>query len=421
MVASTVTETTTTTTPVKQSCGTMGITPGNYRLVGWDMDTTGKKVIDEICQIAAFTNNPVSTYSQYVMPYKDLNPTAIKRHSMKVVTNGKFRVLRNSKTNEVIKSKSEVSALTDFLGWLETVKENAADGVILVYHEPRKVIPAMLLESLKKYDLVDRFKQTVKGFANGFNIAEAKCSNSVHIFSLRTLSRTLLKQEVNLGNAQHRASLALKIAQFLSTADSGIEDGDKSGDGDEKRLKRSIEVIQEFAQPVDVEEQEHNELKMIFERQNNLRPIFSALFRMNRRERQHASPLRRLLAEAGIVYSELQDAWNNAKKEGLEQLIKEKLPTIEEKKMEDLMVILERHFDPEKKPKGKMAEKKSLKTKNDKKISDDKENNNKSDSGHDSPDSPDTTTSGSPVKMNGADVEIKPEASSLTQEVAESV
>lgn len=51
---------------------------------------------------------------------------------------------------------------------------------------------------------------------------------------------------------------------------------------------------------------------MVFERQNNLRPIFSALFRMNRRERQHASPLRRLLAEAGIVYSELQvsvSAW----------------------------------------------------------------------------------------------------------------
>ncbi|XP_011157853.1 maternal protein exuperantia [Solenopsis invicta] len=419
MVSSTVTEATTEANPVKKSSGAMGIAPGNYRLVGWDMDTTGKKIIDEICQIAAFTNFPPSTYSQYVMPYKDLSPTAIKRHSMKVVTNGKFRVLRNSKTNEVIKSKSEVSALTDFLTWLETVKENATDGVILVYHEPRKVIPAMLLESLKKYDLVDRFKQTVKGFANGFNIAQAKCTNSVHIFSLRTLSRTLLKQEMNLGNAQHRASLALKIAQFLSTVDSGIED--ESGEGDQKRLKRAIEVIQEFAQPVDVEEQEQNELKMIFERQNNLRPIFSARFRMNRRERQHASPLRRLLAEAGIVYSELQDAWTNAKKEGLEHLIKEKLPTIEEKKMEDLMVILESHFDPEKKPKGKTPEKKGPKTKSEKKISDDKENNNKNDSGHDSPDSPDTTTSGSPVKMNGTDVEIKPEASSLTQECAESV
>lgn len=86
-----------------------------------------------------------------------------------------------------------MSALTDFLSWMETMKGNA-DGVILVYHEPRKIIPAMLLESLKKYDLLDRFKQTVKGFANGFNIAEDKCANMAHIYSLRTLSRTLLKK-----------------------------------------------------------------------------------------------------------------------------------------------------------------------------------------------------------------------------------
>lgn len=94
----------------------------------------------------------------------------------------------------MIKSKSEVSALTDFLSWLENVKGDTADGIILVYHEPRKVIPAMLLESLKKYNLVSRFKETVKGFANGFNIAEQKCANSAHVYSLRTLSRTLLKK-----------------------------------------------------------------------------------------------------------------------------------------------------------------------------------------------------------------------------------
>jgi len=103
--------------------------------------------------------------------------------------------------------------------------------------------------------------------------------------------------------------------------------------------------------------------------------------------------------------------------------MKEKLPTVDEKKMEDLMIILERHFDPEKKPKGRAPEKKGLKLKNEKKISDDKENNNnnKSDSGHDSPDSPDTTTSGSPVKMNDNDVEIKSERCDVTQECAERV
>lgn len=86
-------------------------------------------------------------------------------------------------------------ALTDFLTWLEFIKGDATDGIILVYHEPRKVIPAMLLESLKKYNLLDGFKQIVKGFANGFNVAETKCTNNtVHSFSLRTLSKTLLNQ-----------------------------------------------------------------------------------------------------------------------------------------------------------------------------------------------------------------------------------
>lgn len=111
-----------------------------------------------------------------------------------------------------------------------------------------------------------------------------------------------------------------------------------------------------------------------------------------------------------------QDAWTNAKKDGLEHLMKEKLPKVDEKKMEDLMIILERHFDPEKKLKTKVSEKKGIKTKNEKKISDDKENNNKSDSGHDSPDSPDTTTSGSPIKMNGDGIEIKAQECVLTQE-----
>lgn len=101
--------------------------------------------------------------------------------------------------------------------------------------------------------------------------------------------------------------------------------------------------------------------------------------------------------------------------------MKEKLPTVDEKKMEDLMIILERHFDPEKKPKGRAPEKKGLKLKNEKKISDDKENNNKSDSGHDSLDSPDTTTSGSPVKMNGDNGEIKQEECALTQECGQDV
>lgn len=49
------------------------------------------------------------------------------------------------------------------------------------------------------------------------------------------------------------------------------------------------------------------EHKLVLARQNSLRPIFVPLLNgVGRRERQHASPLRRLLAESAIDYVQLQ-------------------------------------------------------------------------------------------------------------------
>ncbi|XP_076292454.1 maternal protein exuperantia [Lasioglossum baleicum] len=386
--------------PPRKPCAA-GVNPGNYQIVGWDMDTTGKKVIDEICQIAGYT--PSSSYSQYVMPYKDLDPPAMKRHSMKVVTMGKFRVLRHTKTNKVIKAKSEVSALTEFLTWLESVKGDATDGIILVYHELRKVIPAILLESLKRYNLLERFKQTVKGFANGFNVAEVKCTSADRAFTLRALSKTLFNHEKELDDAKDRACLALQIVQHLSkleqksgTETSGSSDSDSASSDRDSAIKRTVEFIREFVQPIEAEEKEYAELKIVFQRQNTLKPIFGVLFRVNRRERQHASPLRRLLAEAGIEYAELEKAWNNGKKEGLEKLIREKLTTTEEKNIEDVLIVLESHFDPDKKPRTRISQDQPrIKTKNLKNYHD-RQNNNKSHSGDESPD---TTTPNSPLPL----------------------
>lgn len=63
---------------------------------------------------------------------------------------------------------------------------------------------------------------------------------------------------MNLGNAQDRASLALQIAQYLCTIENvKVEDESNNVDNDEA-MKKTIGMIQEFAQPVDVEEKEHN-------------------------------------------------------------------------------------------------------------------------------------------------------------------
>ena len=66
------------------------LSPGNYQVVAWDLDTTGRRLIDEICQIAGHfsssTASPQSerAFSQYVMPHRNPNPGARRSFGIKV-------------------------------------------------------------------------------------------------------------------------------------------------------------------------------------------------------------------------------------------------------------------------------------------------------------------------------------------------
>ena len=55
------------------------VPPANYLVVAWDLDTTGRRLIDEICHIGGYyvdAEGQASEFSQYVMPYKNPNPGA---------------------------------------------------------------------------------------------------------------------------------------------------------------------------------------------------------------------------------------------------------------------------------------------------------------------------------------------------------
>lgn len=82
----------------------------------------------------------------------NLNPAARQRHQVRVITVGFFRMLKSMQTYKVIKTKTEVAALNDFLDHLEKSKEADKDsqGVVLVFHESRKLVPFMLIEAMKK-------------------------------------------------------------------------------------------------------------------------------------------------------------------------------------------------------------------------------------------------------------------------------
>ena len=119
------------------------VKPGQYVAVAWDLDTTGRKLIDEICQIGGHFLGQVgdeeNTFSQYVMPHRNPNPGARRSFGIKVVSIGRYRMLKDLNTGKILKTKSEVSALQDFISWLGRAKGDS-EGVILLCHEPERKV-----------------------------------------------------------------------------------------------------------------------------------------------------------------------------------------------------------------------------------------------------------------------------------------
>jgi maternal-effect protein exuperantia len=91
------------------------------------------------------------------MPYKNPNPGARRSFGIKVVSIGRYRMLKDVETGRILKTKSEISAIQEFIDWLKEAK-GSKDGVLLVCHEPtRKVLVPLLLEALYRYNLVNNF------------------------------------------------------------------------------------------------------------------------------------------------------------------------------------------------------------------------------------------------------------------------
>lgn len=206
------------------SINTNPLPHGKYTLIGIDIDTTGRRLIDEIVQISAFT--PERQYAQYIMPLMNLNPAARQRHQVRVITVGFFRMLKSMQTYRVMKTKMEVAVLNEFIDWLEAQlrEDEGSDGIVLVYHEQRKFVPYMVIEALKKYKLLDRFAQSVKSFANGFKLAEEKCTKTIKYLTIRQLAMIVLDEKHGSrdgfeGNAAYRAKMAFEISRCLATAE----------------------------------------------------------------------------------------------------------------------------------------------------------------------------------------------------------
>lgn len=243
---------------------------------------------------------------------------------------------------------------------------------------------------------MDRFSSLIVGFGNNYWLAERKCCQPFPFkyLSLTQLGKMFLQlsdeEEKSLfeGNASVRSKLAYDIFHYLlaqpkdangneiesildkmdlmslESAGAGggtlssatSEDGDSSCSGLElKKLKASAaaatgtgfsgghHVIMNVEESLNVLAAQQDVIK----RQNSLRPLFVNYFRGKIYHRLLAVDCRRSLAEHGFDIEKLQEIWEEKKLEGISEILDDL--NLGEKK-EELLKIIDAHFDPEKSP-----------------------------------------------------------------------
>lgn len=326
-------------TRVEDTCHVM---PGHYVAVAWDLDTTGRKLIDEICQIGGHFLDPVrdetkvdeeNTFSQYVMPHRNPNPGARRSFGIKVVSIGRYRMLKDLNSGKILKTKSEVSALQDFISWLGRAKGDS-DGVILLCHEPeRKVLVPLLLQALYKYNLVSSFSKVVAGFCNTPEaISELGDSARITSLSLRSLCKTVLEDtSLSTASAVDRSRVLVSIMARVTGGGAGV----------------SVDKIVKFSSTVSSEEAQLKFLKNVLGTQGTLRPIFESQLKQKRLVRTRAMDLRRIMAEAGLNYEAAEVAFKKGD-------IRNKLDATNTpaEDIDEIIKLVENHFNLEKSVNG---------------------------------------------------------------------
>jgi len=274
------------------------LTTKDLTVVSYDLDTTGRRLLDEICQIGAHYTSKESvegeSYTQYVMPHRNPKLPARRAFGISVVNIGRSRMLKDLKTGKVLKTKSEISALQDFLGWLEKAV-GEREGVILVSHEQeRRILVPLLIQSLQRYNLVPAFSKLVKGFCNSADVI-SDLGNKAEItsLSLRSLCKTVL-QDTSLSTTT-AVERCKRVLEILTSVTSGK--GSTSVD---------VDKIAPYIISVEEEIVNLNQLQSIENIQRSLRPIFGSLLGGGWQVRERMVRIRAAMAKAELDYSTLQ-------------------------------------------------------------------------------------------------------------------
>lgn len=187
---------------------------------------------------------------------------------------------------QVIKTKTEIAALLEFLDWLDTM--NTKDGIIFVYHEQLKFTPYMVIEAMKKYRLFERFEKIVKSFVNGYDLAGEKQGGEGIKYLTLSQNRKIQMEKLEMiptesdefeGDAEVRAKLTYDIFTLMA----------HGGEKKEVEKEKMDAIINDFvrvkAKAMSSELEEIMEQEECIKRQSSLREVFRGYFQTSRYHR----------------------------------------------------------------------------------------------------------------------------------------
>jgi len=283
----------------------------NYKVACIALDLTGRKLIDEICHIGAYFP-PDKTFSQYVMPHRNVSRSASHTFGIKIFTSfGRYRALKDVKTMKTLKTKSEYSTLTDFMEWLKEIK-GTSDGLLLAFHDNKnQTVTPFLMGALERYKMTDDFFKVVKGFVCCQDVAEDNPDHKAKPITIRALAKRLLELEDNnssggvFHSAKDRARIVYQLIQKIVDTENDLSASD----------------LMKYASNRNEEMENLENQRCLAAKVRSLRPIFASKIRRSRKDRNRAVTLRRYLIDAKVDYEELNNAFVSGQKDAVTEIV----------------------------------------------------------------------------------------------------
>jgi len=113
--------------------------------------------------------------------------------------------------------------------------------------------------------------------------------------------------------------------------------------------KKMNALVFQRASPIQAHFSLLNDQNKCMDRQNSMRPIFVNYFKVTLYHRVRGVTFRRVLADHKYDFESLKDVWETKKKEGFVELVTS-INELKEEDQQELIEILDCHFDPDKKP-----------------------------------------------------------------------